>query len=227
MLMALFAAACGSAAATQVLTIKQRLPDQESLAYNLVDDKGTKIGSATVSIQRDGDSLVLRQNYTDLQQHTDSRSVTVEPATLKPQRSHRELRDANTQATVDVTYAAGTASAVANDGHGHRHQATVTAGSYDDQEVFFLMRTLEFTLGYTAQFGDVVVANDGTINRATASVRVNGTTNITVGGKSFKAWEVQLTAAGATSTAWYDTSPGRRLLRYANARRTAIELANP
>jgi len=56
---------------------------------------------------------------------------------------------------------------------------------------------------------------------------VNGTTNISVGGKSFKAWEVQLTVAGATSTAWYEEGPDRRMLRYANSRQTAIELANP
>jgi hypothetical protein len=36
-----------------------------------------------------------------------------------------------------------------------------------------------------------------------------------------------LTVAGATSTAWYEEGPDRRMLRYANSRQTAIELANP
>ncbi|HEY7295572.1 MAG TPA: hypothetical protein VH916_11045, partial [Dehalococcoidia bacterium] len=65
LLIALFAAGCASTGRAQPLQIAQPLPDQESLQYNLLDRGGQQIGNATISIQRQGDTLVLGQQYTD------------------------------------------------------------------------------------------------------------------------------------------------------------------
>lgn len=225
---ALAAIACESTAALVPVQIRQALPEQESLSYNLLDSRGAKIGTAAIMIQRQGDSLALSQSYTDLQQHTDIGLVTVDSATMAPQHAHREIHTAGATNVLDVTYSGGSVNTVAVSGNGkdQSHQATISPATYDDAEVFFLMRTLEFTQGYTARFNLVVVdAGKGTISRAAATARVNGTEAITVNGKSFKAWQVELNGAGATSTAWYDTAPDRKLLRYNNARATSIELA--
>ncbi len=227
-LVAFAGVACESSSATAPIQIRQPLPDEESLAYNLVDSSHARIGSAMLAIQRNGDSLVLSQSYSDLNNHTDNGSVTVDRSLLTPQKANREIHTASVNSRVDVTYTANAVSTVANDGSEHRNQANITPATYDDQEDVFLMRTLEFTQGTTAHFNLVVVdASKGTISRAAAGVRVNGTQTITLGGKSIKAWQIELTGAGATSTAWYDTTAQRRLLRYDNPRGTSIELANP
>ena len=221
------ATACAATTNAQPVPIKQPLPERESLAYNLLDDKGARIGTASVSIARDGDGLVFQQRYADLQQHTDQRSVTVDAATLAPRQARREIHAVNLNSTVAITYAPDSVSSVASDGREHRHEAKVATGTYDDQEVFFLMRALDFSPGYSAQFADVIVANDGTISRASATATVQKQTTVQLSGKSFTAWEVQLTAAGATSTAWYEAAPTRRLLRYTTSRQTSIKLVNP
>ncbi len=223
----LFCIACDAGAVALPITIRQPLPAKESLSYSLLDSDGAKIGTAIISIQRQGDSLVLGQDYTDLQQHTDSGSVTVNGTTMAPLQAHREIHTATANSVLDVTYSGTTVSTIATGNSVQRHEAKVTTATYDDAEIFFLMRTLEFTQGYTAHFNLVVVdTSRGTISRATASVRVNGTETITVAGKSYKAWQVALSGAGANSTAWYDTAPDRKLLRYNNSRQTSIELAD-
>lgn len=222
---AVLLSACAQAGTAEIVPIKQPLPAQESLNYRLLDPDGNQIGTALVSIRSENGALVLEQRYTDQQQHTDDGAVTVDPASMQPRSAHRVLRTADVSATLDVTYGGGAVTAVANDGQEHRQRATVAASAYDDLESFFLLRTLEFTPGYTVQFGIVVIdAAKGTISRALGTAHVLGTTDIQVGGASYHTWEVQLTGAGATNTAWFDSGPERRLIRYTSGRKTTIEL---
>jgi hypothetical protein len=219
-------AACVSPGAAKPVRIVRPLPAVESNNYDRLDDQNHSAGSAVISIRQDSDALVLGQSYTDPQQHTDDGSVTVDAASMQPRSAYRQIDTGSVRAMLDVKYANGTVSAVANDGQEHRHQAKVTTATYDDQESFFLLRTLDFSPGTTEQFAvSVVDAAKGTISRVLATARVVGTTKINLKGQQYSAWEVQLTGAGATSTAWYDASdPGRRLLRYTSARRTTLEL---
>ncbi|MHB8575785.1 MAG: DUF3108 domain-containing protein [Dehalococcoidia bacterium] len=221
--------ACASPGTAQVVRISKPLPPQEALNYDLLDTNGHQLGSAVVSLRQAGDALVLSQNYTDLQQHTDSGAVTVSAATMAPRSAHRELNTGSVRSTLDVTYSSGKVTSMVTDGKDVRHTAAVTSSSYDDQESFFLLRTLDFTPGASVRFGIVVVdAAKGTISRALGAARVEGMTKITMHGRQFSAWQVQLTGAGTTNTAWYDAGdPNRRMLRYINGRQTQLELANP
>ena len=221
--------ACASSDSVAPLTISQPLPDQESLTYTLLDRQNSKIASAQFGIQRQGDALVLTQLYTDLSGHTDNTTVTVDAATLAPRSAQHAIDSATTQTALVVTYIGGKLSAVASaGGKQRRHEAKLLAGSYDDRESPFLLRTLPFSAEFTARFGSVIVdPTTATISRALATARVLGTTTMKLGDKSFKAWEVQLSAAGRTNTAWFDSGPGRRLLRYTFGGETTIELANP
>lgn len=222
-------AACGSAGSPQAAPIAQPLPAQESLAYNLLDTNNSTIGTATVSIATQGSNLVLRQLYTQDGNQTDDGSVTVDAATMRPQSATRVVNTTDIKSTLNVAYSGSTVTAVVHDDSEHKHSETIDPKTtYDDREAFFLLRTLKFEPGYTVRYG--IVASDltqATISRALGTARVVGQTNIRVGGKLFHAWEVQLTAAGATNVAWFDSDPTRRLLRYANSRSTSIELANP
>jgi len=225
---AVLAAGCETPSAAETIAIKQPLPDQESLVYNLLDVQDMKIGEATVAITRSGDTLQLSQSYTATDGSTDKGVVTVDLDSVKPRSARRTVNTASVHAQLDVTYAGATVTAVANDGKQHRHQAKIPATAYDDQESFFLLRTLDFTMGYTTHFAIVVAnATNGTISRALATARVAERSQIKVGGKTFTAWQVQLTGAGTTSTAWFENGPDRRLLRYVNGRQTSIEIANP
>ncbi len=221
-------AACASLPAEAPIAVAQPLPDNESLTYNLLDNKGNKIGTATISIQRNGDALALTQNYTDLQGHTDNGTVTVDAATLRPRSVQHEIQTADLNTTLQETYSSNTVTAVAHDGSTHQHSATITNASYDDLESFFLMRVVDFTTGKQYHF-DLVVADaaQATISRAASTIQVQGTTPITLGGRSIRCWQVQLSGAGASNTAWFEDAPGRRLLRYNNSRGTVLELANP
>ena len=221
--------ACASSDSVAPLTISQPLPDQESLTYILLDHQNSKIASAQFGIQRQGDALVLTQLYTDLSGHTDNTTVTADAATLAPRSARHTIDTGATQTALVVTYIGGKLSAAASTGgKQRRHEAKLLAGSYDDRESPFLLRTLPFTAEFTARFGSVIVdPTTATISRALATARVLGTTTVKLGDKNFKAWEVQLSAAGRTNTAWFDSGPGRRLLRYTFGGETTIELANP
>lgn len=221
--------ACAATDTVAAITISQALPDQEALTYTLLDRHNTKIASAQFAIQRQGDGVVLTQQYTDLSGHTDNTTVTADAATLAPRSAQHTIDTGATQSALVVTYAGGKVSAVATSGgKQRRHEAKLATGSYDDRESPFLLRTLQFSAGYSARFGSVIVdPATATISRALATARVLGTTTVKLGDKSFKAWEVQLSAAGRTNTAWFESDPGRRLLRYTFGGETTIELANP
>jgi hypothetical protein len=228
LLAAALLSACAQPGAAEVVPIKQPLPAQESLHYRLLDPNGRQMGSALVSIRSENGALVLSQNYTDDQNHTDAGSVTVDPASMRPQSAHRDVNTADVHSTLDVTYRGDSVTAVAHDaatGKEQRHLAKITASSYDDQESFFLLRTLDFTAGYSVRFGVVVVdVTTGTISRALGTARVLGTTDIQLNGATHHAWEVQLSGAGVTNTAWYDSDAARTLLRYTSGRGSTIEL---
>lgn len=228
LLFMLVAAACASTPPPQALKISSPLPDHEALRYTLLDLQDHSIGDAMVSIERVGNNLVLTQEYHDLNQHTDVSSVTVNAGTMKPLHAERRVNAAPVNSTLQVTYQNGEVAAVANDGHEHKRTAKIAVDSYDDQESFFLLRTLDFSPGNVVHFSVVVEdAAKATISRALATARVVGISNISVGGKSFAAWQVQLSGAGAANTAWFDSGTGRRLLRYVNSGETSIELQNP
>lgn len=228
LLLPLLLLGCSSAAKTAPLQISQPLPDSETLSYSLLDSQDKPLGTAEVTINRQGGSLVLAQRYTDQQGHTDDGRVTVDAATLRPQSATREIQTADVHATEQTTYQGNTVSTVANDGTEHRHSATITNATYDDQESFFLMRAVNFSAGDVTNIALVVVDTaKGTISRAAASIRVQGKTTISVGGKSFDVWQVQLAGAGTSNTAWFEVAPGRRMLRYSNSRGTVLELMNP
>lgn len=220
--------ACAQPGTAEVVPIKQPLPTQESLHYRLLDPNGRQMGSAVVSIQPIDGGLQLSQSYTDDQNHTDNGWVTVDAAGMKPQSAQRAISTADARSEIEVTYTGGSVTSLAIDGNTGKersHQAKVTSGSYDDQESFFLLRTLDFTAGYSVRFGVVVVdASTGTISRALGTAHVLGTTDIQLNGGTVHAWEVQLTGAGATNTAWFDSGPARTLLRYTSSRGSTIEL---
>ena len=222
-------AACGSNPAPQQVPIAQPLPDSESLDYNLLDTNEAKIGGATLSIQRQGSNLLLRQQYTQQDGSTDDVVVTVDAATMRPQSSQRTISSPSLATSVAVTYSAGSVSAVATSGdQQHKQSQKLTVPAYDDGESFFLMRTVQFANGYSVHYADVAAdAKSAHITRVLAEVKVARQVQVTVQGKSLPAWEVQFAAAGATATAWFENAPARRLLRYANPATTSIELANP
>jgi hypothetical protein len=217
--------ACAATPRSGPLEIRQPLPDDETLSYSLLDSDNKPIGSATVAVKRTGDALVLTQNYMDLQQHLDAASVTVDAVSMKPRSAMHQIDNPPLHTTLFESYSGTTVTATANDGSEHRHTASITAASYDNLESFFLMRVVNFSAGDEHNLDLVVVdAAKGTISRAAGTIRVQGTTAITVAGKSFKTWQVQLTGAGATNTAWFEDAPGRRMLRYNNSRGTILEL---
>lgn len=223
------AAACASSGSPAAVQIAQPLPGQESLTYNLLDSQSNTIGAATVSIATQGNSLVLRQLYSQSNGQTDDGSVTVNATSMLPQAVTRTVATSSIHGTLNVAYGGDRVTATANDGSEHKHSAKIDPKTtYDDEEAFFLLRTLKFAPGYTVHYGIVVSdVRQATISQALGTARVLGETNIKVQGKAFRAWEVQLSGAGATNTAWIDSDSGRHLLRYVNSGNTSIELASP
>ncbi|HZQ37663.1 MAG TPA: hypothetical protein VFD32_17150, partial [Dehalococcoidia bacterium] len=206
LIVAALLAACASSGEAKPVQIAQPLPDQESLSYDLLDRDGHQLGSAAVSIQRQGTALVLGQRYTDLSGHTDSLSATVDATTLLPQSAQRTINSADVQATLNLQYGNGqvTANVSYNGKQHHASEKLTSNSSYDDQESFFLMRTVDFVPGNVSHIALVVFdVAKGTISRAAASIRVQGATTLALGGKNFNAWQVQLSGAGSVNTAWF------------------------
>jgi hypothetical protein len=229
LLLLVLGTACASTAQTAPLSIKQPLPNDETLPYTLSDTNGNHLADATISIQQTAAGLVLSQSYVDPQQHKDEGSVTAVPATLLPLSSSHVISTESVHSMLQATYSGKTVTALADDGQQqHRHTALITDATYDDQESFFLMRTVDFVPGNESHIALVVFdVAKATISRASATIRVQGLTTLSLGGRNFKAWEVRLGAAGAVNTAWFEDAPARRMLRYDNSRGTVLELTNP
>ena len=203
----------------------------ESHTYRLESD-GDKKGDAVLSIEMEGDHLVLRQRFSDDKGNVDESTADVDPSTLKPLSSRRDVLDKenNTRAVAEAEYQTPAKDCDANivvqikqTNFKPPDEATpdserssprcVPEHAYDNDASLFLWRTIKFEKGYTVTYR-TIIADVGKEQGLTLMVK-DRTTIDTDAGK-MDAWLVDIKADANTQQAWFATTDDHRLLRYNN-----------
>ncbi len=203
----------------------------ESHTYSLEKD-GDKQGDAVLTVEQSGDQFVLRQKFSDDKGNSDESTATVDPATLKPSASHRDVidNDNNTRAVADAQYQTPAKDCDANIVVQIKQQnfkpadaekpdsersspRCVPEHAYDNDSSLWLWRTIKFEKGYSVSYR-TIIADRGIEQGVTVMVKQQ--TQIDTESGKTDVWLVDIKADANTQEAWIATSPDHRILRYNN-----------
>lgn len=205
----------------------------EKLTYSLTQDSADK-GETQLVVEKDGANFVLRQLSHDEKGNSDSSSVTVDAATLKPASGTREIIDSTQRTVLTAAYESGTKDCdaglavqikqeVYKPPSAEKPDSTrsnplcITEHSYDNDTSLFVWRTIKFEKGYTVMYRTVLTGRRTT---QIVTLTVRDQERITTPAGDFDAWFVEIAADQSTQQAWFATSDDHRLLRYDNANLT-------
>jgi hypothetical protein len=195
--------------------------DGEHYFYELVDNDGKSLGEAVLSVEIEGDRIMLWQEF-ESDDAEDTTIVTVDSASLKPIASEREIQEPDGDIErIDVEYNEDGALITRNEDEGTTTGLSVPGYSYDNDTSLFLWRTLPFTTGYEGSYTTIITNHR---SRQKVNLRVTGLETITVPAGTFEAWRLEITTSNARQLAWYANTPERQLLRYDNDRNVIFEL---
>src|SRR5438876_123044 len=212
-----------------VSTVPWRAP--ESHTYRLESD-GDKKGDAVLSVETEGDHLVLKQRFSDDKGNVDESTANVDASTLKPLSSRRDVldKDNNTRAVAEAEYQTPAKDCNANivvqikqtnfkppnadkPDSERSSPRCVPEHAYDNNASLFLWRTIKFEKGYSVTYR-TIIADRGIEQGVTLMVK-DRTTIDTDAGK-MDAWLVDIKADANTQQAWFAATDDHRLLRYNN-----------
>lgn len=210
------AGCCPPAVAT--LTISQiPWPDEEVTTYNIEDQDGNAIGSYELTVHKDGDTYILT-GYSELSiegiEATDEITITVNATDLKPISGMETMVIDEQTMELATTYSAGELAITATvDGEVQSDTISIPADAYDDGEVFFLLRTIPFEIGYAATFTDVLAASAAT---AKTTITVVGEEEVEVPFGSFDCYKLEVSIAGipAKQYTWYGVNSPHYLVKF-------------
>ncbi|MGI8550195.1 MAG: hypothetical protein ACR2PL_05245 [Dehalococcoidia bacterium] len=208
--------ACRPGTTSQVVPIAAPLPVQERARYRIESDTGQKLGEAILSIENGGGALTFTTHIELSNGNTNDGRTVVEPPTLRPRSVDRSVTLSGHRIDLHEVYSVdGVTSTLENGSSVRTHVQKLPESAYDDQESLFLWRTLQFATGYTVHYVNVLFdARGGTISRPLGTAHVAFRERIRLPTGNADAWRVEFSAAGLANTAWYEDSPGRRLLKY-------------
>jgi len=218
---------CGEdSVTTQVFPVQAPLPAQERAVYRVLDRNGAQIGRAVFTIEPDAGRVRFIQEYEFGAGERDRLTVLLDPLSLRPLHSAREVHDRGMTYLTEAVYEEAAVAVTFRDGRGERtRRAGISDSTYDNLESLVLWRTLEMAPGAKVSYGNVIVdPRRGTINRALGTVTVAGKETLTLPAGMIEAWRLDFRAAGLINRAWYAATPDRRLLRYEIARGPVLEL---
>jgi hypothetical protein len=184
----------------------------------MLDDNGTDLGEAVLSVEVDGDMTRLRQEFA-AEEAEDTTIVTVDSVTLKPIASERDIQEPDgDEERIEVEYTEDGALIRQGD---RQSGLSVPEHSYDNDTSLFLWRTLPFEEGYQASYNTIIT---NFRSRQKVNLRVVRLESVTVPAGTFEAWRLVITTSNARQIAWFANTPERQLVRYDNDRDLIFEL---
>lgn len=208
----------------------------ESLNYQLQQNGKDKADFQT-TVSRDGDRLVLQQISKDDQGNSDTTSVMVDAATLKPVSGSRDVIDSEQRTLLESTYAS-----VEKDKCDTGIQVTVKKSvfqppddatpdsersvpkclpefAYDNDTSLFVWRAITFEEGYTVTYRTWLTNQQ---EDQLVTLTVKGQQRVTTPAGDFDSWYVEIAADETTQQAWIATTDDHRILRYNNGNVTFL-----
>jgi len=208
------AGCCPSAVAT--LTVFQiPWPDEEVTRYTIEDQDGNAMGSGELTIEKEDDTYLLVQHFhITAEQAVQHITLSVSAADLKPVSGNQTIQMPGMVASLVTNYSNGQVSVNATvDGDEQSAEFDIPDDAYDNDEVFFLLRTIPLEVGYSATYTNVVPAYALTPK---ATVTVVGEEEVTAPAGSFNCYKLELSAAGAVQYMWYGVDEPHYLIKYDN-----------
>jgi hypothetical protein len=215
-------AACGNgegATITQNTVVVSDIPwtAPERAEYRLM--RGNDVaGSGVLSIEEDGDTLVLRQNFRAADgETTDDVQVVVNASDLRPLTVSREIDAPQGLCTCEAEYRGTVATVYQQTERDERTDAlNVPARAYDSWADLFLWRTLDFREGFDAVYSDALTCTLARPEVIRVNLDVKGLETVEVPAGTFEAWRLEIRSGGETTKAWYADDDRRTLVRYDN-----------
>jgi hypothetical protein len=193
--------------------------DGERLTYELRDDHGV-IGHGTLTVARDGDQLVLKQDYEEAtapegQKPTaDHSTASVDATTLAPSSVERVVEQRDGTDTYSGAYAAdGSSVTMTKDGDSKDRTIELPEHAYENESSLWLWRTLAFSEDYKSRY---VSVNAVERTRQTVELEVTGQQKITVPAGTFDTWRLQVRNGRATRVAWINVDAPHQIVRWDN-----------
>lgn len=187
--------------------------DGERAIYNIVDRNGSTLGTSEFSFAREGDAWLL--TATDRAGQVDQTAkVRVDAATLKPLRKDKTIQRPGTDATLNITYAAGKVQihAIVN-GKEQNVSIDMPPDGLENDQLLMTLRALPFAEGYQGRLTDVV---PDTASRVGTTVRVKGKEKVETPAGTFEAWRVELDFGQAKQSVWYAVEAPHTMVQYDN-----------
>jgi hypothetical protein len=176
----------------------------ERLTYELRDDTGV-VGRGTLTATRDGDQLLLAQEYLEAaapegeQATSDHSTVTVNATTLAPRSVDRVIQGRDDSDRYIGQYAADGSAVVLTQNDSKERTLELPANAYENESSLWLWRTLPFAEDYKSRY---VSVNTVERKRQTVELEVTGQQKITVPAGTFDTWRLQVRNGRATRVAW-------------------------
>ena len=214
----------GSSLPTQDIVASIPWTAQEELHYSLLNQNGDEVATGVHTIERDGAHFVLTTRYESPNGNSDTTTMTVDAATLKPISTDRQIDNDNPDDEDHIAVQYTQDGALITTGKGDKQTGlSVKEHAYDNDTSLFLWRTIAFAPGYQSSYITVI-----TNQRAEQQVilRVPGKDTVTVPAGQFDAWRLEIVTSNARQIAWIADTPERPLVRYDNGRGTIFELTS-
>ena len=221
---ALAACAGGTSGATGTTDVVSRVlfVAGERLSYELTDALGVTLGAATLTAERDGERLVLRQEVRPAggDAVTDHTAVTVDASTLRPfalaRTVQRNPAGGSTGERYAVSYELEGAKVRGEDavaGVVDRWEQPLRPHSYDNESSLWLWRTVALADGFEARY---ISINHLEHSQQTVTLRVIDRRSIDVPAGTFETWRLQVRNGRATRVAWINVEAPHQVVQWDN-----------
>lgn len=208
----------------------------EHLSYDLVDESGDLYGTCVLETKLN----TPEQGKTTLEHQCgsggperDDRTAVVDAETLRPYTATRTISNSekNTSTSFTTTYddAAHKVHMRSEENGKVREterdlpkptEKSPDPGYYDDESLFWLVRGIPLTNGFSGAYKDVNASNGQVF---TATLRVEGKESVKVPAGTFSAWKVRLETQSITQFFWVNEAAPHEIVR-ARIERVTYEL---
>jgi hypothetical protein len=218
---------CATGGGANTSDIVHEIPwdGDESAQYVLQDNNANLIGEATLSIEREGDTYILRREFSDDAGNRDESEVVVNDDDLKPRDGFRDITDEDSRRVADFEYITDedgeqivqitqTIFDPPDDAEPESTRSNpmrVPEHAYDTHASLFVWRTIRFERGFKATYVEVFSNRRDTTE---ISVDVIREERVETPAGEFEAWLVFVSDGSTTQQAWISAGEDRDLLVY-------------
>lgn len=213
LILAALIAVAGCAPQTSTLTVFDiPWPDEEQVGY-VIQQQGDELGTLQLTVQREDDTYILGGHYLIVGQPAGG-TIKVNARDLKPISGVTTVSIPQGMVDITTTYSEDKVTVSATIGGAEQSvELDVPPDGYDNDEVFFLLRTILLMPGYSATYTHVSPAYGQTFE---ATITVGEAEEVETPVGTFDCRKLVLSAAGTEQYFWYGLEAPHYLVKWDN-----------